>query len=277
MTMHSLARRTAVGAAIFTLAACSSGTTASSGATTSSTTSTMTATTSAANSAGPTGGAPGISPTRMPAGETPSAGVSAGGVSASGMSSGMDAGHNDADIAFAQQMIPHHLGAVQMADLAPTRATSQGVKDLAIKIKAAQAPEIDQMTSWLKVWGADVGTDMNGMPNSTATPSSTATGDMGGMNHGGMNGSDSSSTTAMGSQMPGMMTADEMSQLTAANGATFDKLFLQLMITHHQGAVQMADTELAQGNNRDALALATSIKTSQTAEIAQMQQLLQTL
>ena len=66
-------------------------------------------------------------------------------------------------------------------------------------------------------------------------------------------------------------------QLTAATGAAFDRLFLQLMITHHQGAVQMADTELSQGSNPNAQALAASIKTSQTQEIATMQQLLQTL
>lgn len=83
--------------------------------------------------------------------------------------------------------------------------------------------------------------------------------------------------TPTGVGMPGMMTADQMGALTAASGAAFDKMFLEMMVMHHQGAVQMADTELAQGSNPDALQLANRIKTSQTAEIATMQQLLQAM
>jgi uncharacterized protein (DUF305 family) len=181
--------------------------------------------------------------------------------------------HNDADVTFAQMMIVHHQGAIEMADLAPARAASSQVKDLAVQIKAAQGPEIEQMTSWLQAWGTSAGTNMNGMPNPTGSSA-----DAGGMDHGGMGGSDTAtSSAAMSSQMPGMMSADEMSHLTAATGAEFAKMFLQMMITHHQGAVQMADTEIAQGSNPDALTLARSIKTSQTAEITTMQQLLQTL
>jgi uncharacterized protein (DUF305 family) len=77
--------------------------------------------------------------------------------------------------------------------------------------------------------------------------------------------------------MPGMMSDAQMQELTAATGAEFDRLFLQLMIVHHQGAIEMADTELADGSNPAAVALAESITTSQTAEITEMQQLLQTL
>ena len=191
------------------------------------------------------------------------------------MSGSASSTHNEADVTFAQMMIVHHQGAIEMADLAPTRATNPQVQDLAAQIKATQGPEIEQMTSWLQTWGADAGTDMNGMPNTTAA--STTAGGMGGMDHGGMGGDDTSSSTAMSSQMPGMMSADEMSQLTAASGADFDKLFLEMMITHHQGAVEMADTEIANGSNPDALALAESIKSSQTQEVTTMQQLLQTL
>ena len=72
-----------------------------------------------------------------------------------------------------------------------------------------------------------------------------------------------------------MMSDDQMAELTSASGAEFDRLFLQQMIVHHQGAIDMADTEIAQGNNTAALTLAESIKTSQAAEIAVMQQLLQ--
>ena len=85
------------------------------------------------------------------------------------------------------------------------------------------------------------------------------------------------STGATGMAMPGMMSDAQMQELTDATGADFDRLFLELMIVHHQGAIEMADTEIAEGSNPAALALAESIKTSQTAEIAEMQQLLQTL
>jgi len=182
------------------------------------------------------------------------------------------ADHNAADLSFAQQMIVHHQGAVEMADLAPSRAANQQVKDLAIKIKAAQAPEMEQMTGWLTLWGAAMST--------TAVASTTADDGMGGMNHGGMSGTAESgemSTGATGMAMPGMMSDAQMQQLTDASGAEFDRLFLEMMIMHHQGAIAMADTELAGGSNTAALALAESIKSSQTAEIAEMQQLLQTL
>ena len=158
-----------------------------------------------------------------------------------------DGQHNAADVAFAQQMIVHHQGAIEMADLAPSRAASQQVKDLAGRIKAAQGPEIQQMQGWL---------GMGGM------------GSQGQMTSGGV-------TTTM--SMPGMMSDADMQQLTAASGTDFDRLFLQQMIVHHQGALEMADTELAQGSYPAALALAQSIKTSQTAEITEMQQMLQAL
>ncbi len=77
--------------------------------------------------------------------------------------------------------------------------------------------------------------------------------------------------------MPGMMTDAQMGQLTAATGAQFDKLFLQMMIVHHQGALTMAKTEKADGENTAALALADSIISSQSAEITIMQALLKVL
>ena len=221
--------------------------------------------------------------TTPPASTTSAAGGSATGTSSAMMTSPMMSGqasammsapaasadHNAADLSFAQQMIVHHQGAVEMADLAPTRAANQQVKDLAIKIKAAQAPEIEQMTGWLTLWGAAM---------STSTSASTTSDD--GMDHGGMSGMGKEgemSTGATGMAMPGMMSDAQMQELTAATGADFDRLFLDLMIVHHQGAIEMADTQIAEGSNPAALALAESIKTSQTAEIAEMQQLLQTL
>jgi len=124
--------------------------------------------------------------------------------SKSGASTGR---HNDADVSFAQMMIEHHRGAIEMADLAPSRAASDKVKQLAAKIKAAQAPEIEQMSGWLTAWGTG------------PAASSPAMGGMSGMDHG--------SSTSSG--MPGMMSGEQMTQLTAATGAAFDKMFLQLM------------------------------------------------
>lgn len=158
-----------------------------------------------------------------------------------------DAEHNSADTAFAQQMIQHHRGAVEMSELAPTSAASDGVTALAARIEAAQQPEIDTMSAWLETWGEEVPADMTGMT---------------GMDHGGDDA------------MPGMMTEQQMTDLDAASGAAFDRLFLQLMIEHHQGALTMAQQEVAAGQNAAAIELAEAIITSQTAEIAEMQRML---
>ena len=174
---------------------------------------------------------------------------------------------DDADVAFAQMMIVHHQGAIQMADLAPSRAQNQDVLALAARIKAAQAPEIDQMTSWLTAWGA-----------APSMMSGSATSGMGGMDMGGMDmGGTTSAAESSAMSMPGMMSGDQMQQLESASGAAFDKMFLELMIVHHQGAVEMAETEIADGSNPEAVALAQKIKSDQTAEIAEIQALLQTL
>ncbi|HEX8628552.1 MAG TPA: DUF305 domain-containing protein [Catenuloplanes sp.] len=155
--------------------------------------------------------------------------------------------HNQADITFAQGMVPHHQQAVVMADLAATRASAAEVKALAAKIKQAQAPEIEQLNGWLTGWGA-------------AMPSAPAGGghDMPGMNP----------------QMPGMMTDKDMADLKTATGAGFDRMFLQMMIRHHQGAVEMARTQQQQGKGSAVKALAARIEADQTAEITQMQALL---
>ena len=157
------------------------------------------------------------------------------------------AGHNDADVAFAQQMIPHHQQAIEMAKAAETRAESQEVKDLAADIEAAQDPEIETMTGWLESWGEDVPDE-----------------GMSGMDHGGMFSDD----------MAGMMSDEDMSALENATGAEFDQMFLTMMIEHHEGAIEMAKTEKADGEYADAKALADDIETAQTEEIQTMQDLL---
>lgn len=93
-------------------------------------------------------------------------------------------------------------------------------------------------------------------------------GDMGGMDHGDM-GDDS------GGAMSGMMDEDEMNELMAASGANWDRMFLEMMIEHHEGAVEMSQVEVDQGENPDAVAMAKKIISDQQAEITQMRRLLE--
>jgi uncharacterized protein (DUF305 family) len=155
--------------------------------------------------------------------------------------------HNQADITCATEMIPHHRQAVQMADMALTQATNADVKTLAQAIKAAQDPEIVQMSGWLAGWQQPV-------------PAASSSG-MGGMGQTGV----------------GMMSDADMTSLGKATGAAFDRMWVSMMIRHHQGAVSMATTEESTGQNPDAKKLAQSIITSQTAQITQLAALLSTL
>ncbi len=156
-----------------------------------------------------------------------------------------------ADIAFAQLMIPHHEQAVEMADMALARVTSPEVRALAVQIKAAQDPEIAQMRSWLSEWGAPA--QMPGMEHGSDDHSGH---DMGGMS------------------MSGMMTADDMAALEAATGDVFDRMWLQMMIEHHVGAVAMADQVLAAPDDSRVEKLARAVIAGQRAEIAEMKGLL---
>ncbi len=152
--------------------------------------------------------------------------------------------NNADDVAFATGMVPHHRQAVEMADLAATRAASPAVKDLASRIKAAQSPEIAQMSGWLTGWGA---------------PAPTGTGDMGGM--AGMGGD-------------GMMSDQDMTTLGQATGTAFDVAFLTGMTAHHRGAIAQAETELTKGANPEAKKLAGQIIAGQSTEITEMAALL---
>ncbi|MBD2892592.1 hypothetical protein amrb99_15020 [Actinomadura sp. RB99] len=158
-------------------------------------------------------------------------------------STGAQAGqHNGQDVMFAQMMIPHHRQAIEMADLAATRASSPQVKSLAADIEKEQTPEIERLSGWLTGWGSSV-------------PSPG----MGGMDRGGMDG---------------LMTEKDMKELEAAKGAAFDKAFLQMMIKHHEGAVAMAMTEQSAGQFPDAKTMAAGIISSQSTEITKMRTLL---
>jgi uncharacterized protein (DUF305 family) len=157
-----------------------------------------------------------------------------------------DAGFNPQDVAFSTNMIGHHRQALDMASLAPERAGSAEVKALAAKIQAAQQPEIDTMSGWLKEWGKPVPTSAEH-----------------GMEHG------------AGAQMPGMMTAEQMDDLNGSTGAEFDKMFLEMMIAHHEGAVTMAKAQQTGGKHSESKTLADKVIADQTAEIAEMKKMLQ--
>lgn len=156
------------------------------------------------------------------------------GMGSSGSADSGKNGHNDADVMFAQMMIPHHRQAVEMTDLAPSRASSRKIKDIARQIAGAQGPEITTMSGWLESWGEQV-------------PSAGADGGM-----------------HMGD---GMMSAADLAKLKAAKGKRFDAMFAQLMIAHHRGAISMARDEQKSGKDPDAKKLAGQIVKTQTAEI----------
>lgn len=140
------------------------------------------------------------------------------------------------DVMFAQMMIPHHQQAVDMALLAPARALSPEVLSLAEEILGEQDPEMRQMARWLEEAGApsDMGHEMD---------------------------------------MGGMLSEAEMSALEAASGAEFDRLFLEGMILHHEGAIQMT-LMIEESKNEEVRLLAKSIVRSQTEQIERMRKLL---
>ena len=148
-------------------------------------------------------------------------------------------GFNEADVMFAQEMIQHHEQAVEMADmaLAGSAYASPQVIELAKRIKSAQGPEIETMKGWLTDWNMPM--KMDHMSN-----------------------------------MSGMMSNDEMASLKNLTYAEFDKKWLEMMIMHHQGALETAKAIQSSGKCPPVLKLAGQIVSGQTAEIEEMQLLL---
>lgn len=159
--------------------------------------------------------------------------------------------HNDADTMFAQMMIPHHEQAVQMSEVMLAKDDlDPDIEALANKIVAAQGPEIDQLKTMLETWGE---------------PTSMGSGGMEGMDH----GSDS------GAGMEGMMTEEQMQELEAAEGTEAAEMYLTMMTAHHRGAIDMAQEEVAEGQNPQAIEMAQKVIEDQEAEIQEMERLLQ--
>ncbi|MBH0022915.1 DUF305 domain-containing protein [Salinibacterium sp. SWN248] len=150
---------------------------------------------------------------------------------------------NSADVMFTAMMIPHHEQAVEMADMVLGKdGIDERVVTLAQEIKAAQGPEIELMTSWVEGWGVGMTDGMDGMGN----------GD-------------------------GMMSDSDMADLEAANGDDASRLFLEQMIVHHEGAIDMAELEIDSGQNEDVLALAQEVMDAQTTEISLMRSIISSL
>jgi len=145
---------------------------------------------------------------------------------------------NQADVAFVQGMIPHHQQAIEMAELIDGRSDRPELTKLAGDVSATQSAEVSRMQSWLEAWGK---------------PSSG----MGEMDH-------------SASLMPGMMGQAEMDELKGLKGTKFDLAFVDMMTRHHQGAIEMATTELGAGSLGEVKQLAQQIITAQQREIQQM-------
>jgi uncharacterized protein (DUF305 family) len=151
---------------------------------------------------------------------------------------------NDADVAFLTGMKPHHEQAVEMSDIVLAANPPAEVAAIARQIKAAQSPEIEQMDTMLTALGEE--TD-------------------GGAHDGHSSGHG------------GMMSDEDLAALEAATGIEAARLYLEAMVVHHEGAIEAADEQIADGRYEPAVALAKDIKTAQQAEIAEMQVLLKTL
>jgi len=153
-----------------------------------------------------------------------------------------ESGFNDADVMFAQMMIPHHEQALELADMAldPTLMASEQVKALASQIKAAQDPEIDVMTQWLTEWDQPL--------------------------------MDMSEDHSMA--MEGMLSIDELGALGQLTGEEFDQAWVSAMIAHHKGAIKMADTVKAEGESALVQELADAIIQAQKLEIDTLELLL---
>jgi uncharacterized protein (DUF305 family) len=149
--------------------------------------------------------------------------------------------HNAADVTFAQNMIPHHQQALEMAAMVPSHTANRNVIVMAKHISADQRSGIDALHQLLEQWGEPTGRDHDG--------------------HGGMG-------------MDGMVDAATMNKLPSLNGDAFDELWLRSMIRHHKGAVTMATTEMTNGEDPTAVKMAKMIVDWQQIEIGRMNALL---
>ena len=158
--------------------------------------------------------------------------------------------HSEADVRFMRGMIPHHGQALDMTALVPTRATTNGFRSMALRMQISQRDEIRLMERWLTEREEDI-------PPPNAHRMMMA-GDM--------------------ALMPGMLSAGQMEQLTSATGQEFERLFLEFMIMHHEGALTMVQTLFnSSGAGQESLIFkfATDVDADQTIEILRMRRMLE--
>lgn len=195
------------------------------------------------------GTSPGTTPTPAPEPAMPDHAHMHGAPSAAATPAAADSpGVNPGDVAFMQGMIGHHAQALVMTALVPQRTTRPEVRLIAERIDASQHEEIARMQRWLRARG-----------QTAPDPSEHAGHDMPGH-----------------AMMPGMLTADELARLSAARGPEFDRMFLQYMIRHHQGALTMVSQLFAtQGAAQDSemYQFASDVDADQRMEIERMRQL----
>ncbi len=156
-----------------------------------------------------------------------------------------DASWNKADQKFVQEMIPHHEQAVVMSEMVTNVEISTQTTALASEIMGAQASEIELMQGFLNEW------DVESDPHAGHKMS--------------------------GDESHGMMTDEELAELKNLSGADFEKMWLTKMLAHHQGAVKMAETVIADGKDLRVKTLAETIINAQQKEIAQINTLLANL
>jgi uncharacterized protein (DUF305 family) len=162
------------------------------------------------------------------------------------------------DAGFARDMSRHHLQAVEMANLALTRSQDADVQRLAFDISSTQTNQVGRMQGWLTLWG---------LPLTGGDPMSW-------MADGAMAGHHMADPATDGAVMPGMATETELGQLRSLSGTPFDVLFLQLMIRHHQGGLEMAQYGQQHAGEAVVRRLARAIAETQTAETTTMEQML---
>ena len=163
-------------------------------------------------------------------------------------------GSTSAEAGFARDMQVHHIQGVEMAMIIREGTGDPDVRQLAYDIATTQSHQAGQLYGWLAEWGLN---QLGSEPPMTW-----------------MMEPDASGVMAMNALMPGMATPAQMEELFEASGVDAERLFLTLMIVHHQGALDMADAVLAHSNHPGTLTFANAVLTSQQGEIDLMNEML---
>ena len=176
-----------------------------------------------------------------------------------------------ADVVFMTDMIAHHAQALIMSRLAPENDASRSVQTLASRINNAQGDEIRFMQNWLRDRGQPVPeVHIDGLELMIHMPDDED-------DHHGHHGHHSHDAMHGHSDMPGMLSQEQLEELAAARGAEFDRLFLEYMIEHHKGAIIMVDGLFSAdgaAQDREAFDLASGINAEQETEINRMRSML---